>query len=83
MFATARRRTHRWGFPLDGPTRRAVVEYESYRVGAVWSAEWRPGFKLEIGAGVETERSFDFFREPRRVHGGGVGYLKLGASFSR
>lgn len=71
------------GFLSDARPVRTVVEYTSYRVGAEWSDTWRPGFKLALGAGVEAERTFDFFRRQGRVHGGGAGYLKISATYSR
>lgn len=71
------------GFLSDARPVRTVVEYTSYRVGAEWSDTWRPGLRLALGAGVEAERDFDFFRRQGRVHGGGGGYLKISATYSR
>jgi hypothetical protein len=71
------------GFLADSHPGRTVVEYSSYRVGAELSGDWRPGLHLSLGAGVEVERSFDYFSQHRRLQGGGAGYLKIGASLSR
>jgi hypothetical protein len=71
------------GFLSDAHPARTAVEYSSYRVGAELSGAWRPGLRLNLGAGVEAERSFDFFRAQGRFHGGGAPYLRLGLAFSR
>ena len=71
------------GFLGDPRPLRTVVEYTSYRVGAEWSNTWPSGFKLTLGGGVETVRNFDLFREQRRLHGSGAGYLKISATYSR
>ncbi len=60
-----------------------VVEYDSYRIGADFSMPAPAGAKLTVGAGVETERSFDFFRQGRRLHGGGAGYLDVSLAAPR
>ncbi len=71
------------GFLGDPRPGRTVVEYSSYRLGAELSGEWHPGLRLALGAGVEAERSFDFFSQGRRLHGSGAGYLKISATFLR
>ncbi len=70
------------GFLLETPRGNRVVEYANYRIGAAWTAKWRAGFVTTLGAGVETNRDFDFFREDRRLHGSGAGYLRLGTTVS-
>lgn len=71
------------GFLSDARPVRTPIEYESYRVGAEWSGAGPAGFKFALGAGVEAERDFDFFRQESRLHGSGAGYLKLSATYSR
>jgi hypothetical protein len=70
------------GFLSDARPTRTAVEYTSYRVGAEWNQTLDSGLKLAFGAGVEVERSFDYFRRPQRLHGAGAGYLKISASYS-
>lgn len=71
------------GFLSDARPVRTPIEYESYRVGAEWKATWSPQFQWSVGAGVEAERNFDFFRQQGRLHGSGAGYLKISATYSR
>jgi len=71
------------GFLSDPKPVRTVVEYDSYRVGAQWTRTWKSGIKLALVAGVEAERSFDFFRQGRRLHGSGAGYLELNVTYAR
>jgi hypothetical protein len=71
------------GFLSDARPVRTPIEYESYRVGAEWSDAGPAGLKFALGAGVEAERDFDFFRQENRLHGSGAGYLKISASYSR
>ncbi len=71
------------GFLGDPRSGRTVVEYSSYRVGAELTGEWLPGLRLALGAGVEAERSFDYFSQDRRLHGRGSGYLKVSVTFLR
>jgi hypothetical protein len=66
------------GFRRDGPASRSVVEYASYQVGAEFRRAWPDGRELTVAAGVEAVRSFDFFRERQRWHGGGAPFVKLG-----
>ena len=70
------------GFLADTRPVRTAVEFSSYRVGAEVEGEWRPGVRLTLGAGVELERSFDFFAQDRRWHGHGARYVSLGVMFS-
>ena len=71
------------GFLSDPTPVRTPIEYESYRVGAEWT--WKPhhGCELAIGSGVEAERSFDYFRQRRLLHGSRAGYLTISATFTR
>ena len=60
------------GFKTDLPGA-PVVEYTSYRVGAV--ARYTAGdCFLELAGGVEAEGSFDFYHVNRRIHGSGAPY---------
>lgn len=71
------------GFRTDSQSERSSVEFFLYRIGAKLTWEKYRGIKIIGGAGYETERSFDFFREHRRLHGGGAPYLELGLQLSR
>jgi hypothetical protein len=71
------------GFLLRTPDGDRVVEYVNYRVGVAWTAKWRAGFETTLGAGVETNRDFDFFRENKKLHESGAGYLRLSTTISR
>jgi hypothetical protein len=71
------------GFLSDPRPVRTAVEYESYRVGAEWTWEPRRGCKVALGSGVEAERSFDFFRQHRLLHGSGAAYMEISATFAR
>lgn len=66
---------------LDG--HRSAVEYVSYRIGAEYTSRAGEHCKLALGAGTETDRSFDFFRLHRKLEGHGSGYLKLSVTYSR
>jgi hypothetical protein len=70
------------GFLLEAPGDNRVVEYVSYRVGAAWTTKWRGGFETTLGAGVETNRDFDFFRQNQNQHESGAGYLRLSTAIS-
>jgi hypothetical protein len=71
------------GFLGDPRPERTVIEYSSYRVGAEFGGDWRPGLHLALAAGVEADRSFDYFSQHYRLHGGGAGYVKISATLSR
>jgi hypothetical protein len=58
-----------------------VVEYNSYRAGATVNYTWRQ-LQLTLGAGMEAERNFDFFRQDERLHGSGAAYGKLGLEWT-
>jgi hypothetical protein len=71
------------GFLADRRTGRAVVECTSYLVGVEFRHTGPRGAEWALSAGVEAVRSFDFFHERQRWHGGGGGFLKVRAEFGQ
>jgi hypothetical protein len=71
------------GFLADSRPERTAVDFASYRVGAEGSGEVLPGLRLALGAGVEIERSFDYFAQNRRLHGSGARYARISVVISR
>ena len=70
------------GFLAESRPGRSVVEYASYLVGFEFRSTPRLGRELSVSAGIEAVRSFDYFHEQRRLHGGGTAYVKTGLKFS-
>lgn len=71
------------GFLADSRPVRTAVDFASYRVGVEGSGEVLPGLRLALGAGVEIERSFDYFAQNRRLHGSGARYARISVVISR
>lgn len=71
------------GFLSHSPAGRSAVEYSSYLVGIEFRQIGPGGREFALSAGVEAVSNFDFFREQRRLHGGGAAYLKFRAKYSR
>ena len=71
------------GFLADSRPERTAVDFASYRVGAEGSGEVLPGLRLVLGAGVEIERSFDYFALNKRLHGSGARYARISVVISR
>jgi len=71
------------GFLDRTQARATVVEFESYRAGLTATYALGGGWKAALAAGVELERSFDYFRTSGRRNGDGAPYAGLTLTWAR
>ncbi len=71
------------GFHTDPGSSISRVNYYSYHAGAILKYTPTPGFTVSGGAGYETSRVFDAYRDNRQWETNGAPYAQVGVSFSR